>query len=180
MDIIERARIFAIAAHSATDQRRKYTNEPYWVHPEEVAALTSQIPGSTKEMIAAAYLHDVVEDTKITNQLISDEFGQTVGELVGWLTNISTPEMGNRARRKEIDKNFLAQAPAEAQSIKCADLRSNTQSIAYHDPRFAKIYLEEKKALLEVMTKAHPDALKMAYDALSEAEQFLNSSVWYD
>ena len=54
MNKVERARIFATAAHAAVDQRRKYTNEPYIVHPTEVAAIVAGVPGATPEMIAAA------------------------------------------------------------------------------------------------------------------------------
>jgi (p)ppGpp synthase/HD superfamily hydrolase len=94
MDIVEKARIFATAAHAAVDQRRKYTNEPYIVHPKQVADFVANVPGATPEMIAAAWLHDVVEDTKVTNEDIAREFGDKVGEYVGWVTDISRPEYG--------------------------------------------------------------------------------------
>jgi (p)ppGpp synthase/HD superfamily hydrolase len=170
MEIIEKARIFAVAAHSAIKQVRKYTNEPYWVHPQEVADIVASVPGATENMIAAAHLHDTVEDTGVTIEVIRAEFGIDIATLVGWLTDVSKPEDGNRAHRKAIDRAYTAEAPAEAQTIKCADLRANTISIAKYDPAFAKTYLAEKREMLAVMTKAHPVALKMAYDALEEAE----------
>lgn len=81
--LVERARLFAIAAHAATGQTRKYTGEPYWRHPEEVARLVSQF-GHTPEMLAAAWLHDVVEDTGVDVALIRAEFGDTVADT--WWT----------------------------------------------------------------------------------------------
>jgi hypothetical protein len=69
------------------------------------------------------------------------------------MTDISQPQDGNRATRKAIDREHTARAPAEAQTIKLADLISNSKSIMKHDPAFAKTYLEEKRLLLEVMTK---------------------------
>ncbi len=147
---IETARIYATAAHAAVSQLRKYTGDPYIVHPTEVVKMIQDI-GGTPEMIAAAYLHDVVEDTKIKIADIRREFGQTVASYVYWLTSPSRPEDGNRATRKEIDRRFIANATPEVKSIKLADLISNTKSITAHDQKFAKVYLEEKKLLLEVL-----------------------------
>jgi (p)ppGpp synthase/HD superfamily hydrolase len=152
MEIVERARIFATAAHSAVAQLRKYTNEPYIVHPAEVASIVATVD-HTPEMLAAAWLHDTVEDTGVTLEIVRAEFGDRVAELVGWLTDVSRPEQGNRAVRKAIDRAHTASAPAEAQTIKLADLISNTRSIVEHDAKFARTYLEEKRLLLEVMSR---------------------------
>ena len=150
-----RARLFATAAHAAVGQLRKYTNEPYIVHPIEVAGIVRSA-GGTPTMIAAAYLHDVVEDTGVTIEVIREAFGSEVSDLVGWLTDVSRPDHGNRAQRKAIDRAHTAAAPAEAQTIKLADLISNTRSILEHDPKFAVTYLEEKRLLLEVLTRGEP------------------------
>jgi (p)ppGpp synthase/HD superfamily hydrolase len=150
MTIIIRARVFATAAHAAVGQVRKYTFEPYIVHPAEVASIVMS-HGGTDAMVAAAWLHDVVEDTGVTIETIRAEFGTEVAELVGWLTDVSKPEDGNRARRKAMDREHTAAAPSEAQTIKLADLISNSRSIMQHDPAFAKTYLEEKRLLLAVM-----------------------------
>ena len=164
MDIVEKARIFATAAHAAVGQLRKYTFEPYIVHPLEVFQIVSTVEGATEEMMAAALLHDVVEDTGVTIETIKQVFGEEVAELVGWLTDVSRPEQGNRATRKAIDRAHTAMAPAEAQTVKLADLISNSRSIMQHDPEFARTYLEEKRLLLEVMTKGdrvlHAEASK--------------------
>ena len=175
MDVVERARIFATAAHAAAGQLRKYTNEPYIVHPTEVVGIVRSVP-HTPEMLAAAWLHDVVEDTDITIEVVRAEFGDAVAELVGWLTDVSRPEDGNRAVRKARDREHTAAAPAEAQTVKCCDLWSNTKSIVAHDPAFARTYLEEKRALLAVMTKADPTVLKMVYQVLEKAEATLQLS----
>ncbi len=153
MHIIEKARVFATAAHAAAAQLRKYTNEPYIVHPTEVAQIVGSAEGATDEMVAAAWLHDVVEDTGVTIETIRAEFGEKVAELVGWLTDVSRPDHGNRAARKAVDRAHTAMASAEAQTIKLADLISNCTSIVEHDANFAKTYLEEKRLLLEVLTK---------------------------
>jgi (p)ppGpp synthase/HD superfamily hydrolase len=153
MDLVHKAQVFAIAAHSAVGQKRKYTGEPYFVHPAEVARIVAEVPGSTAEMVAAAWLHDTVEDTGVTATDIHMNFGPEVAALVGWLTDVSKPEDGNRAHRKAMDRAHTAEAPAEAQTVKLADLISNSRSIMAHDPAFARTYLEEKRLMLEVMTR---------------------------
>ena len=153
MTMVERARVFATAAHAAVAQLRKYTGEPYIVHPAEVVSIVRSVP-HTEAMLAAAWLHDVVEDTGVTLETVRAEFGDEVATLVGWLTDVSRPDHGNRATRKAVDRAHSAAAPAEAQTVKLADLISNTRSIMAHDEKFAKTYLEEKRLLLAVMHKA--------------------------
>lgn len=159
MNIVERARVFATAAHAAVKQVRKYTFEPYIVHPTEVANIVATVP-HTDVMVAAAYLHDTVEDTGVSIVDIQVEFGNEVASLVSWLTDVSKPEQGNRAVRKAIDREHTAMAPAAAQTVKLADLIANSRSILAHDPAFAKTYLAEKRMLLEVLTRG--DATLMA------------------
>jgi len=158
-DIVEKARVFATAAHAAVSQLRKYTHEPYIVHPTEVVSIVRTVP-HTPAMLAAAWLHDVVEDTGVPIETIRTEFGEEVAELVGWLTDVSRPEQGNRSVRKAIDRAHTAMAPAAAQTVKLADLISNSRSIMAHDPKFAVTYLAEKRQLLAVMTRG--DATLMA------------------
>lgn len=164
MDVIEKARVFATAAHAAVKHVRKYTGDPYIVHPAEVARIVASVPGSTPDMIAAAYLHDVVEDTGVTIEVIRGEFGIDIATLVGWLTDVSKPEDGNRAVRKARDREHSAAAPAEAQTVKLADLISNSRSIVEHDPAFAVTYLEEKRLLLAVMNKGDPTLMAEAHN----------------
>jgi (p)ppGpp synthase/HD superfamily hydrolase len=161
MNIVYKAQVFATAAHYAVKQVRKYTGEPYIVHPAEVVSIVSQY-GFTDEMLAAAWLHDVVEDTGVTQDVIYYEFGPIVGEYVHWLTDQTKPEDGNRAVRKKMDADRLAMAPPIVQSIKYGDLISNTKSITAHDEAFAKTYLKEKAYLLSVMNKGNPELYKMA------------------
>ncbi len=151
MDIIEKARVFATSAHHAVSQVRKYTGEPYISHPAELVELLREHGIADQQMLAAAWLHDVVEDTGVTIELIETEFGRRVADLVAGLTDVSRPEDGNRKTRKAIDRaHTAAQSPA-CKTIKLADLISNTKSIVERDPEFAKVYLDEKRQLLEVL-----------------------------
>jgi (p)ppGpp synthase/HD superfamily hydrolase len=162
--LVERAAAFAAVAHHG--QLRKYTNEPYIRHPAAVVEIVRSVV-HTDEMLAAAWLHDVVEDCGVSPVELDQEFGRTVAKLVSWLTDASTPESGNRAARKEIDRNHLSRAPAEAQTIKVADLIDNTKTITERDPGFASIYIPEKVALLGVLTRADPALIEIAKHQLN-------------
>jgi len=164
MVLVQRAIEFATQAHAG--QARKYTGEPYINHPIEVMQIVNTVTDDP-EVLAAAILHDVVEDTPATIMNIRIGFTPRVAELVSDLTDVSKPEDGNRAVRKELDRQHSAQASPEAQTIKLADLISNSKSIMEHDPRFAKVYMREKSALLEVLVQGHPTLHKQASDIVS-------------
>lgn len=146
---MHRALEYADRAHFG--QTRKYTGEPYINHPMAVAAMVGRVEGVTDDMIAAAYLHDVVEDTSTRLYEIDRVFGSSVAELVFWLTDVSRPDDGNRAFRKKLDRLHISGAPPEAKTIKLADLIDNTRSISAYDPEFWAVYRKEKQALLEVL-----------------------------
>jgi len=160
-DLVERARAYATQAHKRIEHRRKYSNQPYDVHLEAVAKLVARV-SDDPEIIAAAWLHDTVEDTPATLGDIEANFGAGVAELVEELTDVSKPGDGNRAQRKKLDRQHLAQASARAKTIKLADLTDNCRDIVKHDPRFAKVYLAEMDALLEVLEEGEPSLLQQA------------------
>lgn len=161
-DLVARARLFATAAHTAICQRRKYTGEPYIAHPGEVVMLLLEHGIDRPEILAAAWLHDVVEDTGVTIDLIREEFGSDVALLVAGLTDVSKREDGNRAHRKAIDRAHTAAQSPDCKTIKLADLCSNTMSIVERDPEFAIVYLEEKRLLLDVLTEGNSDLWALA------------------
>jgi (p)ppGpp synthase/HD superfamily hydrolase len=150
--IIDKARYFATAAHAAVGQVRKYDGAPYIVHPQRVADTVKQY-GGTEQMIAAAYLHDVVEDTNVDMDTITGMFGSVVASLVKDLTDVSVASDGNREARKAIDRQHTADASADAQFIKCADIIDNAADIADNDPSFWKVYQREMSLLLDEMVR---------------------------
>ncbi len=175
-DLVTRARIFAIAAHSAVGQRRKYSDAPYWTHCERVAETLDKFSTGkvTDDMRAAAYLHDTVEDTNVDLELIRDLFGNSVYHLVEMLTDVSRPEDGNRRTRKALDLEHTKLASSEAKSIKLADLIDNAESIVDNDPGFAVVWLREKRALLEVLEDGDPGLYAEAVRVYEECERKLN------
>lgn len=151
-DMIVKAEIFATQAHALVEQKRKYTGEDYIVHPIRVAKIVEQFGGSDNQ-IAAAFLHDVVEDTDIDILDVRMEFGNDIGEIVDGLTDVSQPSDGNRKLRKAMDRAHSADASAEAQFVKCADIIDNSADISANDPNFSKVYKQEMLELLTVMDK---------------------------
>ena len=155
------AQTMKFATESHGDQKRKYTGEPYVTHPIAVMKIVQSVPHSF-EMLQAALLHDVVEDTEITIEVIEDRFGPVVAEMVSGLTDVSRPEDGNRETRKAKDRDHTAQQSAEVQTIKLADLIHNTQSIEKYDPGFYQVYKQEKIKLLSVLTQGDRTLMYMA------------------
>ena len=144
--------VFAFATKAHEGQKRKYTGEDYIIHPMAVSRMVSLHGGSLVQQ-AGALLHDVVEDTDHTLDEIETLFGSEVATLVEWLTDTSRPEDGNRAIRKAIDRKRLANAPAEAQFVKLADLIDNSKTIFIFDKSFAPMFKAEMTLLVDAMTK---------------------------
>lgn len=147
---------FAYAAERHRGQRRKYTDEPYTVHLEAVAALLREHAVTEPHVIAAAYLHDTVEDTETTISDILRMFGEDVAELVYWLTDA---EVGNRKARTAMASWRLARAPMEAKLIKLADIIDNTRHIAERDAAFAPVFMAEKRDVMAKMVKVEGDLI---------------------
>jgi (p)ppGpp synthase/HD superfamily hydrolase len=172
----ERAKEFATKAHAAVDHRRKYTDEPYIVHPIEVAGIVAMVTDD-EAMLAAAYLHDTVEDTGVTLETIEKEFGSDVAALVEQLTDVSKPTDGKRAVRRELDRQHTAKASPRAKTIKLADLISNSKTLLQHELKFARVYFDEQVKLLEVLTEGDPKLYKIASDQLTRNRALLSMNI---
>lgn len=157
----ERARRFATEIHAAAGQRRKYTDEPYIVHPAAVVELVRSVTDD-ENMLAAAWLHDTVEDTRATLEDIAQQFGDEVAELVGMLTDKKQPQAKNRAARKIAHFRHTADASPAAQTIKLADIIDNTRAIVQYDPHFARIYLVEKQVQITLLREGSAELWRQA------------------
>jgi len=165
MDIIKEAFYFAASAHKAVGQVRKHSKLPYIVHPLAVSQLIASVSDDRK-MIAASLLHDVEEDTLISLREIEMHFGEEIALLVDELSDKAKPSDGNRAERKALDRERLKKVSYRAKSIKLADMFDNMRDIVHHDPKFARVYLREKRLLLdEALYDGHPKLI-MHVDSL--------------
>jgi (p)ppGpp synthase/HD superfamily hydrolase len=159
MNLALKAMEFACNAHKL--QVRKYTGEPYEVHLAQVAGIAAaalmqgrwgsmETPLLT-DIVAVAWLHDCVEDCGVTHQTLVSEFGETIADAVLLLSDLET---GNRATRKALSRERLSKAPGWVQTLKVADIISNTSSILQHDPEFGAVFMLETEALLQALTRA--------------------------
>jgi (p)ppGpp synthase/HD superfamily hydrolase len=162
--------LFAQYVHR--DQVRKYTGEPYFKHLAEVAAIVQSV-GLEEKYISMAWLHDSMEDQEVPFDLLEELFSFEIADGVSWLTD---KEEGNRAERVAASIKRLAKAPRNIQTIKLADLISNTGSIVTHDPNFAVTYLKEKRALLDVMNTGNPILYRLAVQSIADGWKKLGIS----
>lgn len=169
----EEALRFATKAHG--EQKRKFTDEPYIEHPKRVAQTVKTVP-HTPQMICAAYLHDVVEDTPVTIEEIQEKFGNKVAGLVAELTDeymkVNYPHL-NRRRRKDKEVERQASMSKEAKTIKLADVIDNTMDIVKNDPGFARKYLREMEALTRVLIGGDPTLFEMARREVAKGKELL-------
>ncbi len=145
--VFEKAIAFATAAHEG--QVRKYTGEPYVEHVIAVAEMVAAHV-TDEDAITAAILHDTVEDCAVTIDDIEIEFGERVAEYVWYLTK-PPAFVGNRAKRKALDRGRLKEAPEIVRFIKVMDIWHNSGSIKEHDQAFYKTFREEIRDLLYIM-----------------------------
>lgn len=152
-NIVGRAAQFALAAHGS--QLRKWTDEPYFVHLVGVADLLKSA-GCDNGTIAVGYLHDTIEDTGATRTDLAGHFGDEICDDVVALTNEPVTPGINRAARKVIDAARLAAASGRAQTVKCADLLNNGESIVANDKKFARVFVAEALQIVAALSKANP------------------------
>lgn len=170
------AMYFAIGAHEAIQQKRKYTNRPYYEHPLSVARLVKHHGGS-EDMVCAALGHDLLEDVgSHLRPTLIDLFGHHVAILIDGLTDVSKPEDGSRATRKAIDRAHTAEQSPECKTIKLCDLIDNAGSILQHDKKFARVYIKEKEPLLEMLKEGDVRLWNVANDIVQKAKVELGIS----
>ena len=176
-------RDFADDAHG--EQRRKYTPERYIVHPVRVMEICCKY-NDRLPVLAAALLHDVLEDTPVTVEKLrsflttvvnEDEAAETL-KLVVELTDVYTKEAHprwNRKKRKVKEAERIENTTADSQTIKYADIIDNCREIAVKDPDFANVFLRECKSLLKVMPKGNPALYEEAKRTVADClRQVLN------
>lgn len=154
---LSNAALFAAIAHG--DQTRKFTFEPYVSHPIAVAEILYKAGVTDIAMLQAALLHDVIEDTDATYTMVHNTFGYQVVTMVLGLTKASIIDEyeGNRKARHEYDVDRIEMQDYRVHTIKCADIIHNAPSMIEYGKDFAKVWLQEKKDYLEVMTKGDND-----------------------
>lgn len=132
IEVVLQAARFAAARHDG-QTRKGAKREPYVVHPLEVATLVARAThGADIEVIAAAILHDTVEDTGTSSAEIAAEFGGRIRDLVAEVTDDKSLAK-NEQKRVQIET--LSGRSTGAKLIRLADKTSNLRSLASDPPR---------------------------------------------
>lgn len=129
-ELLDRAIIFAVKAHAGTERRGK--GFPYIVHPMEAVEIVATITPD-QELLAAAALHDVVEDTDVSADEIRREFGDRIADLVVAESDVfvdGVSEEDSWHARKQAAMDRLAAAPHDAKIVAMGDKLSNMRAIA--------------------------------------------------
>lgn len=129
-ELLDRAIIFAVRAHAGTERRGK--GFPYIVHPMEAVEIVATITPD-QELLAAAALHDTVEDTDVTVEQIRAEFGDRIAALVAsesdvFEAGVSEEDSWHSRKKAAIDR--LAAASHDAKIVAMGDKLSNMRAIA--------------------------------------------------
>lgn len=124
--LFDKAVQFATEAHRGTERRGK--GYPYIIHPMEAAAIVATMTND-QEMLAAAVLHDTVEDTDVTIEQIRELFGDRVAELVQHETAPLDDSLTWR-EKKTAQLKQLAEAPRDSKIVALGDKFSNMSGIA--------------------------------------------------
>lgn len=144
-DLIKKASDFATLKHKG--QIRIFGKIPYISHPSAVADLVTKYGGSA-EMIAAAWLHDTLEDTDTTEEELREKFGDKVANLV---VEISSPEISDKSQKGKYLADKMNTMSSEALTIKLCDRLHNVSDLDKSSSRFQQLYPAETKFILDAI-----------------------------
>ena len=161
-DLLDRAIIFAVKAHAGTERRGK--GFPYIVHPMEAVEIVATITPD-QELLAAAALHDVIEDTDISADEIREEFGDRIANLVVSESDVfpeGVSEEDSWRARKQAAIDRLAAAPRDAKIVALGDKLSNMRAIA-------RDYAVKGDELWKIFHAPHPSDHEWHYRGLANS-----------
>ncbi len=182
MDALVQIKAFAENAHAG--QLRRYSRERFMNHPERVMLICKTYTND-RCILAAALLHDVLEDTAVDFHTLKDFLHQVLPKdeaektmiLVVDLTDVFTHDLfpgQNRKIRKVKEAERLSNSHPDAQTVKYADVLDNVADITRNDPDFAKTYIKECHYLISQMKKGHPQLHAKAIQVISECAGKVN------
>ena len=170
--LLDRAIVFAVRAHAGTERRSK--GFPYIVHPMEAVVIVATM-SSDQELLAAAILHDTVEDTDVTLEQICAEFGERVASFVD--IESDEPHQGHDSvedwrARKQAAIDRIAAASREAKIVALGDKLSNMRAIA-------RDYAEQGDKLWNIFHAKDPKDHEWHYRGLAASLRELQDTVAY-
>ena len=171
-EVLDRAIIFAVKAHAGTERRGK--GYPYIVHPMEAVEIVSTMTRD-QELLAAAALHDTVEDTDVTVEQIRAIFGDRVAALVAAESDempAGVSEEDSWHARKQAAMDRLAKAGRDAKIVALGDKLSNMRAIA-------RDYAVQGDALWNLFHAKDPRDHEWHYRGLADSLKELDGTFAY-
>lgn len=171
-ELLDRAIVFAVHAHAGTERRGK--GFPYIVHPMEAVEIVATMTRD-QELLAAAVLHDTVEDTNVTIEQIRAEFGDRVASFVAAESDEphqSHDSIENWRARKQAAIDRLAHASRETKIVALGDKLSNMRAIA-------RDYAEQGDKLWNIFHAKDPKDHEWHYRGLAASLRELQDTVAY-
>lgn len=178
--LLDRAIIFAVYAHAGTERRGK--GFPYIVHPMEAVSIVSTMT-SDQELLAAAVLHDTVEDTNVSVEDIRCAFGDRIASLVADESDTFEDGMSEEESwhgRKQAAIERLSKASRDAKMVALGDKLSNMRAIAQDyavkGDSLWELFHEKRRSEHEWHYRGLADALRELKDtaAFQEFERLIN------
>ena len=171
-ELLDRAIVFAVQAHAGTERRGK--GFPYIVHPMEAMAIVSTMTAD-QELLAAAALHDTVEDTDVTVEELRAQFGDRIASLVAQESDqmpagVSEEESWRARKQAGIDR--LASVSREVKMVTLGDKLSNMRAIA-------RDYAEKGDELWNLFHSKDPKEHAWRYRRLAAALSELQDTAAY-
>ena len=170
--LLDRALVFAVRAHAGTERRGK--GFPYIVHPLEAVEIVATMT-SDQELLAAAALHDTVEDTDVTIEQIRTEFGERVASFVAAESDEPhqrRDSVENWRARKQAAIDRSACASRDAKMVALGDKLSNLRAIA-------RDYAEQGDRLWDLFHAKDPKDHEWHYRGLADALSELRDTFAY-
>ena len=167
MELIDKAYRFAEKAHGS---QRRVSGVPYILHPTSVACILVDL-GMDTESVAAALLHDVVEDTDVTLEEISKQFGPEIAHLIDGVTKLRKIPFSSREQQQaeNIRKMLMAMADdIRVIIIKLADRLNNMRTIDCKEEQ------KRRDTALETMEYYAPIANRLGIRAMKEEMEDLS------
>jgi len=171
-ELLDRAILFAVHAHAGTERRGK--GYPYIVHPMEAVEIVATMTAD-QELLAAAALHDTVEDTEVTVEQLKAEFGERIASLVADESDVMPEGMTEEAswhQRKQAAIDRLSKASHDAKMVALGDKLSNMRAIA-------RDYAEIGDALWNRFHAKDPKDHEWHYRGLADALRELSDTFAY-
>lgn len=179
VDLVARARIFAVEAHAG----QLYDGAPYQHHLDECVAELRRVGAAVRakgsiglscddpEMLAAGYLHDVPEDTAVTQEQLAALFPARTAHAVAAVTD--PPGLASRRSRKTIVLKRLAE-DIDGSRLKLADRLANVRRCAVSGSRHLAMYRQEQPALVAAVTRHDCPCIRIM---VTELDALLNPAI---